>query len=78
MIVKILGVGCPKCKQLEQKMLDIQEKPGLDYEVQKVTDLNEILEHGVMMTPGLVIDGVLKSAGIIPKDKEILTWLGVE
>jgi len=78
MIVKVLGVGCPKCKHLEQKMLDIRDKHGLDYEVHKVTDLNEILEHGVMMTPGLVIDGELKSAGGIPKDKEILTWLGVQ
>ncbi|MBC8479326.1 MAG: TM0996/MTH895 family glutaredoxin-like protein [FCB group bacterium] len=77
MIVKILGVGCPKCKNLAKKMEEIREKYNLDYEVQKVTDLDDIVEYGVMMTPGLVIDEQLKSAGTIPKDKDILKWLGV-
>ncbi len=78
MIVKVLGVGCPKCSNLEKKMLDIRDKHDLDYEVQKITELNEIMEHGVMMTPALVIDDEIKSAGSIPKDKEILKWLGAE
>ena len=77
MIVKVLGVGCQKCSNLERQMLEIRDRFQLDYEVQKVTQLDEIMTYGVMMTPGLVIDEELKSAGKLPKESEILSWLGV-
>ena len=78
MIIKILGVGCPKCKNLEKLMLTIRDRYNLKYEIQKVTDLDDIMEYGILMTPGLVINEEVKSVGKIPKEKEILKWLGVE
>jgi small redox-active disulfide protein 2 len=73
MIIKILGTGCLKCKKLEVNA--IQATEGMDVEVQKVTDLNEIMDYGVMMTPALVIDEKVVSAGKVlsaDKIKELL------
>ncbi|MBT3250848.1 MAG: thioredoxin family protein [Candidatus Marinimicrobia bacterium] len=78
MIIKILGVGCQKCKNLDKLMLTIRDRYNLKYEVQKVTELDDIMEYGILMTPGLVINEEVKSVGKIPKEKEILKWLGVE
>jgi len=77
MNIKILGTGCPKCLTLEKKVLEIREKYSLDFSVEKITQIEDIMAYGVMMTPGLVIDETLKSAGRIPKEQEILDWLGV-
>ncbi len=63
MKVQILGTGCPKCKQLEANARAAVEELGLDYELEKVSDINEIMKFGIMMTPGLAVDGVVKSAG---------------
>ena len=63
MIIKILGTGCAKCKKLEANALEASQ--GMDAEVQKVTDINEIMNYGVMMTPALVIDDEVKSTGKI-------------
>ncbi len=73
--VEVLGVGCSKCKALEEKILSLATKHQLNIQIEKVTDLNEIMKYGIMMTPGLVIDGILKSYGTIPKDDELLSWL---
>ena len=78
MIIKILGVGCQKCKNLDKLMLTIRDRYNLKYEVQKVTELDDIMEYGILMTPGLVINEEVKSVGKITKEKEILKWLGVE
>ncbi|KQC09557.1 MAG: hypothetical protein APR54_12715 [Candidatus Cloacimonas sp. SDB] len=68
MIIKILGTGCPKCKKLEANAIKATE--GMDVKVQKVTDLNEIMDYGVMMTPALVIDEKVVSAGkVLSPDK---------
>ena len=61
--VQILGTGCPKCKQLEENVRMAVHQLGLQVEVVKVSDINEITRFGVMMTPGLAIDGTVKSAG---------------
>jgi hypothetical protein len=54
-------------------------KHQLLVEVEKVTDLQEIIKYGIMMTPGLVVDGVVKSVGSIPKDEQLLLWMkGIE
>jgi small redox-active disulfide protein 2 len=74
-MVKILGVGCSKCKLLEQRLHALKAGHGLDFDLVKVTDLNEIISYGIMMTPGLVINGVVKSFGIIPGDSQLLQWL---
>jgi len=74
MNVKILGAGCSKCKALEQKVRQLDEAHQLQLEIEKVTDLKEIMEYGILTTPGLVIDGVVKSYGNIPKDEQLLQW----
>lgn len=75
--VKILGSGCSKCKALERKINDLQRDKNLDIVIQKVTQLNNIMAYGVMITPGLVIDDKLVSAGRVPGDLEILSWLTI-
>ncbi|HOB53759.1 MAG TPA: thioredoxin family protein [Acidobacteriota bacterium] len=61
--IQILGTGCPKCKQLSENAEAAAKALGLEYELVKVTEINEIMKFGVMMTPGLAVDGVVKSAG---------------
>lgn len=73
--VKILGTGCKKCLNLEAKVKEIVSQNGIDAAVEKVTDINEMIGYGIMMTPGLVINEQVKSYGIIPKDDQILNWL---
>lgn len=73
--VKILGTGCKKCQTLEAKVRDIVSQNNIDAAVEKVTDINKMLDYGIMMTPGLLINEEVKSVGIIPKDDQILTWI---
>jgi small redox-active disulfide protein 2 len=63
MKVQILGTGCPKCKQLEANARAALDEMGVEYELEKVSDINEIMKFGVMMTPGLAVDGDVKSVG---------------
>jgi len=75
MKIEILGSGCPKCKQLEanaRKAIDEIKKKA---EIVKVTDINEIINRGVMATPAIIIDGKLKASGRIPEVEEIKKWL---
>jgi small redox-active disulfide protein 2 len=73
--VKVLGSGCSKCKVLEQRLLSLKSEYGLDFSLVKITDLTEILSYGIMMTPGLVVDGEVKSFGTVPKDSQLIQWL---
>ncbi len=73
--VKILGTGCKKCINLELKVRELISQKGIDAAVEKVTDINEMMNYGIMMTPGLVINEQVKSYGIIPKEEQILNWL---
>lgn len=75
MIVKVLGSKCAKCKTLEQRLIELKAKNQLDFKIEKVTQLNEIMAYGVMMTPGLVINERVFSSGKVPKDDEILKWI---
>jgi small redox-active disulfide protein 2 len=75
MKIIVLGTGCPKCNALEAKVQSIARENDIPVQVEKVKDLNKIMEYGVMMTPGLVVNGEVKSWGRIPKDEEILNWL---
>ena len=75
MIIKVLGTGCTKCNLLEQKLIELKSKNQLEFEIEKVTQLNEIMNYGVMMTPGLVINEKLKAVGKIPNDEDILKWI---
>lgn len=73
--VKILGTSCNKCRTLEAKVRDLISANNIDAAIEKVTDINEMLNYGIMMTPGLVVNEKVKSFGIIPKDDQILNWL---
>ena len=63
MKIQILGTGCPKCKKLTQHAEEAVNALGLTAEIEKVTQINDILKFGVMITPAVAIDGVVKSAG---------------
>jgi len=64
--IQILGTGCPKCKKLAENAEEAAKLAGIQYELEKVTDLTKIMAFGVMMTPALVLDGVVKVAGRVP------------
>ncbi len=73
--IQILGIGCPKCAKLAENAEAAAKELGIDYELVKVTDLNEIARMGAMMTPGLAIDGELKSSGKALSPAEIQALL---
>ena len=73
--IQILGTGCPKCKQLTENAEAAAKELGVEYELEKVSDINDIIGFGVMMTPGVVIDGEVKSSGKLASVEEIKEWL---
>ena len=75
MIIKILGSGCAKCNKLEEKVKQLALDNNIEATFQKVTDFQEMMKYKIMMTPALVINEVVKSTGIIPKDDQIIQWL---
>ena len=75
MKIEIIGSGCPKCKQLEANARKAVEETGKKAEVVKITDINEIIELGIMSTPAIAIDGKIKASGRIPDVEEIKCWL---
>lgn len=70
MQIQILGMGCAKCIKLTHVAEEAARELGLQYEIEKITDANRIMEFGVMMTPALAIDGVVKCSGKIPSVEE--------
>lgn len=77
MDVKILGTGCLKCNKLEDRVNLVIQKNGIEAQVEKVSDINRIMEYSIMMTPGLVVNGQVKSSGQLPSEEQILAWLKV-
>lgn len=75
MKIEILGTGCPKCKMLEENAKKALEETEKKAEIVKVTEINKIIEYGVMSTPAIVIDGKVKSYGKVNTVKEIKGWL---
>ena len=75
MKIQILGTGCPKCQKLGEIADQAARELDLDYELVKVTDINEITSFGVMMTPALAVDGEVKIAGLVPSVDEIKKML---
>lgn len=75
MKIQVLGSGCPKCKTLTERVEGVVAELGLDCEIEKVTEINEIVKLGVMMTPGLVIDGDVKSTGKLLSVEDIKALL---
>ncbi len=76
MDIKVLGPGCPKCKEVEKLAMDAVRESGVAANVEKVSDIKEIMNYGVFSTPAVVIDGEVKSVGKVPSKKEFLAWLG--
>lgn len=74
-LVQILGPGCPKCEQLRKNAEEAVRTTGAEAVVEKVADINQIIAFGVMMTPGLVIDGEVKAVGKVLTTKEIAELL---
>ena len=76
MKIQILGPGCRKCNQLAVQAEEAAKGLGLDYEIEKITDMNEIMKFGVFMTPGLVVDGTVQTVGKVPSPDELKKILG--
>jgi len=75
MTIEILGTGCKKCNQLEANARAAADKLGAPYELVHVKDLTKIASYGVMLTPALAIDGLVKVVGKVPTEAEITTLL---
>jgi small redox-active disulfide protein 2 len=74
--LQILGTGCPKCKKLAENTEAAARDLDIEYEIEKVTDINEIMKFGVMVTPALAVDGQVKVAGkvlSVEEAKNLLT-----
>lgn len=78
MKIEVFGPGCPKCLQVEKTVKDALTELNIQAEVEKVKDIMKIVEAGVMIPPGIRINGKLKCTGRIPKIDEVKKWLGEE
>ncbi|WP_024954611.1 thioredoxin family protein [Sulfurospirillum arcachonense] len=75
MKIEVLGTGCAKCKALEELVKKAVAKKGIFAQVEKVEDITKIMEYGVMNTPGLVVNGIVKSTGKLLNEEEIIALL---
>ena len=75
MKIEVLGPGCPNCQKLEREVFNALSELNLDADVVKVTDIKEIATYGILMTPGLVVDGKVICSGRVPGKGEIKEWL---
>ena len=73
--IQILGTGCAKCQQLAENAQTAAKESGIEYELEKVTDINEIMKFGVMLTPALAINGEVKVAGKVASPQDIKAML---
>ena len=75
MKIQVIGIGCPKCKQLEAHVTKAAQELGLLYELEKITNVEQITALGVMVTPALAIDGKVKITGQIPSVNKLIEIL---
>ena len=73
--IQVLGTGCPKCKKLAETAEEAAKQLGIEYELEKVSDIQDIMNFGVMVTPALAVDGIVKVAGKVPSVEEIKGYL---
>ena len=71
MEVKVLGTGCVKCQSLEKLVAEAIAETGIDVQLEKVSDIKQIVSYGVMSTPALVINGQVKTTGKVPSKDRI-------
>jgi small redox-active disulfide protein 2 len=76
MKITVYGPGCKMCHEAEDLVKRVVAEAGADAVVEKVSDLQAMMKMGIISTPGVAVDGVLKVAGRIPKADEIKSWLG--
>ena len=74
-LIQVLGPGCPKCKKLAENAEAAAKALGIDYRLEKITDIRKITAFGVMMTPALVVDGIVKVVGKVPDIEAIKAML---
>ena len=75
MEIKVLGTGCPKCKRLEQIVHEALQEAGVEATIEHVTEMDQIMAYPILSTPGLVINGEVKSSGRLPRKEEVVSWL---
>ncbi len=73
--VYILGTGCPKCEKLKKDVEAVVSELGVEAEIEKITDIQQMMQYGVMATPALVVDGEVKAAGRAPSTSELKQML---
>ena len=73
--IQILGTGCPKCKKLAENAEAAAKELGIEYELEKVTQINDIMKMGVMITPALAVDGEVKIVGKVASSDDIKKML---
>ncbi|HNU94140.1 MAG TPA: thioredoxin family protein [Bacillota bacterium] len=76
MKIEVLGSGCAKCRKTEEIISEIIKRLGIEAEVIHITDISEIVERGIMMTPAVMIDGKTMIEGKIPSEAQIRAWFG--
>ncbi|MBW6511296.1 MAG: TM0996/MTH895 family glutaredoxin-like protein [Desulfuromonadaceae bacterium] len=69
--IQILGTGCAKCQKLAENTKQAADNLGLDYELEKITEISQIMEFGIMTTPGLAVDGKVLIVGKVPGPADI-------
>ena len=75
MEIKVLGPGCMKCRKTEEIVKEAVAESGMEARIDKVTDIMEIANHGVMGTPAVIVDGEVVSVGKVPTKEEIKQWI---
>jgi small redox-active disulfide protein 2 len=73
-IIKVLGTGCANCKNTLQLINQVAQAKGIEIQLEKIEDLQQIMIHGVMSTPGVVIDGKVVHAGGVPSRAKVESW----
>lgn len=75
MEIKVLGPGCPKCKETEKVVKEAVTEAGVAADVEKITDVMKIAGYGVFGTPAVLVDGEVKSVGKVPQKEDVKSWL---
>lgn len=75
MEIKIYGPGCAKCVTVDKLVREVVSQKSPDISVEKISDIREMMKAGILSTPAVVIDGVLKSSGLVPSKEEIESWI---
>lgn len=75
MKITVYGPGCAKCKQTEELVRRVIAETGIQAEVVKMSDIKEMVTAGIMSTPAIAVDGVIKLTGRVPKAEEVKAWI---